>query len=43
MVCHKCCISCDKEKKQCEDYKERGRAVNKAIYRAKKNQKARQG
>jgi len=34
--CNECCIACDKDKKSCEAYKERGRAVKREIYKAKK-------
>lgn len=37
MACSNCCISCDKNKKACPDYKERSRAVRRSLYKIKKS------
>lgn len=34
--CSECCIACDRDKKTCEAYKERGRKVRRDIYKAKR-------
>lgn len=40
MACENCCLSCDKDKRQCADWKERHRTVQRDIYRARKAYKA---
>ena len=39
MKCSECCLTCGKDKKTCEARKERGRAVNRAIYKARRTKK----
>ncbi len=43
MQCQKCCISCDRDRKQCEDWKERRRKTRRAIYQANKATKTNTG
>lgn len=41
--CKKCCLSCKKDKKKCEYRKQRGRAIRRMTYRAKKEHEKRKG
>lgn len=39
VTCPNCCLNCVKDKKTCEARKSRGRAVQRALYKVKKEAK----